>query len=93
MGKPFRSELEKLQDTILWAEKQDVTVLRSFFSVNAGTPLICIGSGGSYSAASYAAMLYKQTCGLAVSMEKNFDEMNKKSTTFLLWIKGDAYYE
>lgn len=25
--------------------------------------------------------------------EKNFDEMNKKSTTFLLWIKGDAYYE
>lgn len=68
MGKPFRSELEKLQDTILWAEKQDVTVLRSFFSVNAGTPLICIGSGGSYSAASYAAMLYKQTCGLAVSM-------------------------
>ena len=23
--------------------------------------------------------------------EINFDEMNKKSTTFLMWIKGDAY--
>ena len=68
MGKPFKGELEKLQITIKWAEKQDVTNLRSFFSVNAGTPLICIGSGGSYSAASYAAMLYKQMCGLAVSM-------------------------
>ena len=30
--------------------------------------MICIGSGGSYSAASYAAMLYKQMCGLAVPM-------------------------
>lgn len=68
MGKPFNSELEKLQDTIKWAEKQDVTELRSFFSVNAGTPMICIGSGGSFSAASYAAMLYKQMCGLAVPM-------------------------
>ena len=68
MGKPFKRELEKITDTIIWAEGQDVTSLRMFFSVNAGTPLICIGSGGSYSAASYAAMLYKQTCGLAVPM-------------------------
>ena len=68
MGKPLNSELEKLQDTIRWAERQDVTELRSFFSVNAGTPMICIGSGGSFSAASYAAMLYKQMCGLAVPM-------------------------
>ena len=68
MGKPFNRELEKIKDTIRWAEGQDVGELRSFFSVNAGTPLICIGSGGSYSAASYAAMLYKQMCGLSVAM-------------------------
>lgn len=68
MGKPFNSELEKIAGTIKWAEEQDVTELRSFFSVNAGSPLICVGSGGSYSAASYVAMLYKQLCGLAVSM-------------------------
>lgn len=68
MGKPFNQELDKIKSTILWAEKQDVMNLRSFFSVNAGTPLICIGSGGSFSAASYAAMLYKQMCGLAVPM-------------------------
>lgn len=68
MGKPFNRELEKITDTIKWAEEQDVTALRSFFSVNAGNPLICIGSGGSFSAASYATMLYKQMCGLSVSM-------------------------
>ena len=68
MGKPFKQELTKINDTIRWAEGQDVTELRSFFSVNAGCPLICIGSGGSFSAASYASMLYKQMCGLAVPM-------------------------
>ena len=68
MGKPFNRELENIHDTIRWAESQDVAALRTFFSVNAGTPLICIGSGGSYSAASYAAMLYKQMCGLSVAM-------------------------
>ena len=68
MGKPFKQELTKIKDTIKWAEGQDVTELRSFFSVNAGCPLICIGSGGSFSAASYASMLYKQMCGLAVPM-------------------------
>lgn len=68
MGKPFNSELAILSSTIRWAEEQDITALRSFLSVNAGTPMICIGSGGSYSAASYAAMLYKQMCGFSVAM-------------------------
>ena len=68
MGKPFKQELTKINDTIKWAEGQDVAELRSFFSVNAGCPLICVGSGGSFSAASYASMLYKQMCGLAVPM-------------------------
>lgn len=68
MGKPFNSELEKISSTIRWAEAQDVSELRAFFSVNAGTPLICIGSGGSYSACRYAALLYRQMCGLAIPM-------------------------
>lgn len=34
MGKPFKVELEKLAGTIKWAEQQDVTALRSFFSLN-----------------------------------------------------------
>jgi hydroxymethylpyrimidine pyrophosphatase-like HAD family hydrolase len=68
MGKPFQQELGKINDTIRWAERQDVSKLRSFFSVNAGTSLICIGSGGSFSAASYASMLYRKMCGFSVSM-------------------------
>lgn len=65
MGKPFKGELEKLQDTIKWAEKQDVTRLAKFlFAEDKRVPLVCIGSGGSLSACHYAAMLYKQRNGV-----------------------------
>ena len=65
MGKPFKGELEKLSGTIKWAEKQDVTRLAKFlFEENKKTPLVCIGSGGSFSACHYAAQLYQQRNGV-----------------------------
>ena len=65
MGKPFKGELEKLQDTINWTEKQDVTRLAKFlFAEDKRVPLVCIGSGGSLSACHYAAMLYRQRNGV-----------------------------
>ena len=65
MGKPFNSELEKIPDTIKWAEEQDVLLLSRFLFVEGRqTPLVCIGSGGSLSACHYAAMLYKQRNGV-----------------------------
>ncbi len=65
MGKPFKGELEKLSETIRWAEQQDVTRLARFlFAENKQTPLVCIGSGGSLSACYYVAMLYKQRNGV-----------------------------
>lgn len=65
MGKPFKGELEKLSSTIKWAEKQDVTRLAKFlFEENKETPLVCIGSGGSFSACHYAAQLYQQRNGV-----------------------------
>ena len=65
MGKPFKGELEKLSSTIKWAEKQDVKLLAKFlFEENKETPLVCIGSGGSFSACHYAAQLYQQRNGV-----------------------------
>lgn len=56
MGKSFKGELEKLSETIQWAEQQDVTHLARFlFTENKQTTLVCIGSGGSLSACHYAA--------------------------------------
>ena len=65
MGKPFNSELEKLQDTIKWAERQDVTHLAKFlFADDKRVPLVCIGSGGSLSACHFAAQLSQHRNGV-----------------------------
>ena len=65
MGKPFKGELEKLSETIRWAEQQDMTRLSKYlFEDDRHIPLVCIGSGGSLSACYYAAMLYKQRNGV-----------------------------
>ena len=65
MGKPFKRELEKINDTIKWAEEQDVAALRTFlYDGNKQIPLVCIGSGGSLSACHYAALLYQQRNGV-----------------------------
>lgn len=65
MGKPFNSELEKLQDTIKWAERQDVTRLAKFlFADDKRVPLVCVGSGGSLSACHFAAQLSQQRNGI-----------------------------
>ena len=65
MGKPFKGELEKLSNTIQWAEQQDVSRISKFlFEDNKCTPLVCIGSGGSLSACHYAAQLYRRRNGV-----------------------------
>ena len=65
MGKPFKGELEKLLETIRWAEQQDVTRIAQFlFAENKHIPLVCIGSGGSFSACHYAVQLYQHCNGV-----------------------------
>lgn len=68
MGKPFKSELEKIKDTICWAEKSDINEFRKFIFNNQNTPLVCIGSGGSFSACHYSTMLYNMHCSISTSI-------------------------
>lgn len=65
MGKPFKVELKKLSETVRWAEQQDVTrIARFLFAENKHIPLVCIGSGGSFSACHYAVQLYQHCNGV-----------------------------
>lgn len=65
MGKPFGDELKKIPSTVKWAEKQDVNSLSHFmFEEGNRTPLICIGSGGSFSACHFAAQLFQKRNGV-----------------------------
>jgi fructoselysine-6-P-deglycase FrlB-like protein len=62
MGRPFASELAELKTTYAWAISHDVGPLRELLRGASG-PLLAVGSGGSLTAASYAAFLHEETHG------------------------------
>lgn len=62
MGRPFASELLELEDTYAWASRYDVKPLQEAIR-NARGPLLSVGSGGSFTAASYAAYLHEEVHG------------------------------
>lgn len=93
MGKPFSSELLELHNTVRWAAAQDVEDLKKFLFLNFSKPLICVGSGGSFSACHLAAMLYRNFCSMAIPftpmvlMEGN---MVQKCKNKLLYISASG---
>jgi hypothetical protein len=62
VGRPFASELLELEETYAWAARHDVTPLRHAVRSARG-PLLAVGSGGSFTAASYAALLHEELHG------------------------------
>jgi fructoselysine-6-P-deglycase FrlB-like protein len=55
MGKRFIDELQQLPATMLWAAEQDVALLRRAVQLYGDRGLLAVGSGGSFTAAAYAA--------------------------------------
>lgn len=65
MGKPFNSELITINKTLAWVNSSNVNDLRAFLCKSPEIPLLCIGSGGSFSACHFASLLYKEFCNIA----------------------------
>ncbi len=65
MGKPYASELARLPETYSWALQADVNRLVGALEKAAAHPLVTIGSGGSFSAASFCAALHERVTGQA----------------------------
>jgi fructoselysine-6-P-deglycase FrlB-like protein len=59
MGKAYSSELDQVEATLDWCSSQSVDVLRS----GTNLPLICVGAGGSFSAAVFAAACAERQFG------------------------------
>jgi fructoselysine-6-P-deglycase FrlB-like protein len=55
MGKRFIDELQQLPATMQWAAEQDVTWLRRAVQLYGDRGLLAVGSGGSFTAAAFAA--------------------------------------
>jgi len=62
VGRPFTRELSELEQTYAWAVRYDVQPLRQVLRSARG-PLLTIGSGGSFTAATYAAFLHEAMQG------------------------------
>ena len=59
MGKPYAQELEKISDTYSWANDIPIDNLIEFVKKSSKTPLYVIGSGGSFSATTFASLLHQ----------------------------------
>jgi hypothetical protein len=63
LGKPYQSELELLESTYAAAISLDISSIVNVLGDVRPYPLITVGSGGSYTAAHYAALLHERYCG------------------------------
>lgn len=59
MGKPFEKEIAELESTYQWACKADISEVSRALCATWDTPLLVVGSGGSFSAAEYHATLHR----------------------------------
>ncbi|MGA2161109.1 MAG: HAD hydrolase family protein [Methanoregula sp.] len=64
MGKNYTNELLKTDQTYLWALKEPIGSTVEFIERSNESPMIAIGSGGSYSAACMAALLHQNYSGM-----------------------------
>jgi len=67
MGKPYKAELNALEETYLWAKEIDIEPISRDISHNFFHPLISVGSGGSFSCAEMHSSLHKKFAGTASS--------------------------
>lgn len=73
MGKPYASELTKLDATLAWAANVDVAPLARALRSASSMPLVAVGSGGSLTAAHLLALLHRQFTGRVSSVLTPFD--------------------
>ena len=60
MGRPYAEEMGELPGTYEWAAGSDISALGQFVGRAVGRPLCAVGSGGSLTAATLAAVLHRQ---------------------------------
>lgn len=63
MGRQYSGELDALPATYTWAREIDIEPLQRFADVVSRGALLAVGSGGSATAAHFAAMLHRRQAG------------------------------
>lgn len=66
MGKPYSSELQKIESIGQWTDEAEIESLIRFVGRASQQPLITIGSGGSLTAAAFASLLHEDFGQLSI---------------------------
>lgn len=77
MGKPYADEVAYIPEAYHWALKQDVKTLKCTIGRLSANGLISIGSGGSYTAASFQSFLHESITGKPSSACTPYQLLNK----------------
>lgn len=93
MGKPYAKELEKLSEVYDWAIKTPIDDLSEFVKKSAKTPLYVIGSGGSFSATTFASLLHQQTGTISRCLTPleflEFDNIDNNCSILIITASGN----
>ena len=91
VGKPYSKELGTLDATFQWAERVDISALRTFVEGCGETPLITVGVGGSFTAAIFAARLQENRGGVAVAkttLDFTSSQINLRNANVMIFTGG-----
>lgn len=93
MGKAYAGELEQLSKTYEWAKESSVDELSNFIKSSTKTPLYIIGSGGSFSATTFASLLHQHIGMIAKCLTPleflEFDNIDSNCSILFITASGN----
>lgn len=93
MGRPYEDEIATFGSTYLWALDSPINELCSFLHHSAKTPLYVIGSGGSFTATTFASMLHQQIGMMARCVTPleflNYDNIGQNNSILIVTAGGN----
>lgn len=93
MGRPYKKELEAMENTYDFINSLDVSKLFPFFKYNCNIPLLIIGSGGSFAVAKLFELCYQNYGGFAKAVTpyelKNETKMLSGSKVLIVTAGGN----
>jgi fructoselysine-6-P-deglycase FrlB-like protein len=93
LGKPYAHELEKLIEIYDWAKTTPIDELSEFVKNSAKTPLYVIGSGGSFSATTFASLLHQHIGMIARCLTPleflEFETIDKNCSILIVTASGN----
>lgn len=92
MAKSYERELDKLKETYEWALQVDISSLVKFVESSINTPLITVGSGGSYSVGVLTSILHQEIANVSIPLTplevQSYNEHSLKGSSIIFFTAG-----